>query len=76
MALEFAVGFVARVASDQSREERGFDERDHMTQYTSLPYTTPAVQRPIPAAPPQRRRLKRRVMYQAELEAENAQGDE
>ena len=30
MALEFAVGFVAQVAGDQSREERGFDERDHM----------------------------------------------
>ena len=43
MALEFAVGFVAQVASGQSREERGFDERDHVAQYTSLPYTTPAV---------------------------------
>ena len=43
MALELAVGFVAQVASDQSREERGFDERDHIAQYTSLPYTAPAV---------------------------------
>ena len=43
MALEFAVGFVAQVAGDESREERSFDECDHMTQYTSLPYTLPAV---------------------------------
>ena len=43
MALEFAVGFVAQIAGDQSREERGFEERDHMARYTSLPYTTPAV---------------------------------
>ena len=43
MALEFAVGFVAQVTGGQSREERGFDERDHVAQYTSLPYATPAV---------------------------------
>ena len=43
MALEFAVGFVAQVAGDQSREERGFYERDQMPQYTSLPYIALAV---------------------------------
>ena len=50
MALEFAVGFIAQVTGDQSREQRGLDERDHMAQYTSLPYATPAVQRPSSAA--------------------------
>ena len=43
MALELAVGFVAQVAGDQSREERGFDERGDIAQYTSLPYAAPAV---------------------------------
>ena len=43
MALEFAVGFVAQVTGGESRKERGFDERDHMVHYTSLPYATPAV---------------------------------
>ena len=43
MALEFTVGFVAQIVGGQSREEPGFDERDHIAHYTSLPYDTPAV---------------------------------